>query len=136
MVKVKEIKHSDEEVSSEDSPLSAGESGEEEYDSEGPMNPFFDDMAEEGEIEMEDYDEEGEDSFIDDEEKESGSDMSDSEALPPTKRPAKALSRSESSDDDSSEESIKPAPKARKVVSESSSDSSMASDEEEIALAK
>ena len=69
MVKVKEIKHSDEEVSS-DEPLSGEESGE--YDGYGDeaMNPF-EDMAEEGEEEYDDesgegelQDEEGEIEFV------------------------------------------------------------------------
>lgn len=61
MVKVKELKHSDSEISSE-SP-SADEEMEESFENE--MNPF-EDMAEDGE--EEDYDEEGEfeEEFIED----------------------------------------------------------------------
>jgi len=59
MVKVKEIKHSDEEVSE-------SSSDNQEYDSE-EGNPFMD-YAEEGEVDMDDmYDEEGESDLMDEE---------------------------------------------------------------------
>jgi len=63
MVKVKEVKHSDEELSSDG--VGEEEYGEEEEmygDESGEMefhNPW-EDMAEEGEVEMDDYDEEEE----------------------------------------------------------------------------
>lgn len=63
MVKVKEVKHSDEEISSSDDELNQQESMEDEYDDEygeeegDVMNPF-EDVCEENEVDEDDYDEE------------------------------------------------------------------------------
>jgi hypothetical protein len=69
MVKIKEVKHSDSEISSEQPSNSDSKLDDEEMEEsfEDEMNPF-EDLAEEGEEDMDDYDEEGEfeEEFVED----------------------------------------------------------------------
>ena len=118
MVKIREVKHSDEELSSGSG--SQEEYGEEElsYGSQDMMNPF-EDMAEDGEEEFDD--EEGEMDMMED-----ISDISDGSSDKPVK--AKKVARQISDSDDSSDKPVK-AKKAAKPVSDSDSD------DEEIAAA-